>query len=317
MYIKSLIIFVKNRHKTLPRRGKCVILHFKANSSMRRNIYTIVAVVLTVLMSGCAHEFNQVYKSTNYQYKYEYSKEAFAEGKYQRAITILQEIVTQEKGRENGQECLYMLSMAEFMAKDYETAAEYFKKYYSSYPKGQYAEQAKYYVGKSLSLSTPEPRLDQSLTVQAIKALQEFIDLYPDSKYRADATNELFALQDKLVRKELYSAQLYYDLGTYFGNCTSGGNNYEACVVTAQNAIEEYPYSKLRENFAVLIMKSKFELAQQSVEAKRLERYQDAEDECYGFLNEYPDSKERATAEKFIERCKKVTGENSSAGSED
>ena len=54
-------------------------------------------------------------------------------------------------------------------------------------------------------------------------------------------------------------------------------------------------------------MKSKFELAQQSVDAKKLERFQDAEDECYGFINEYPDSKERKRAEDYIEKCKKVT----------
>ena len=62
-----------------------------------------------------------------------------------------------------------------------------------------------------------------------------------------------------------------------------------------------------REDFAVLIMKSKYELERQSVEAKKLERYQDAEDECYGFINEFPDSKERSTAEKYIEKCKEIT----------
>ena len=87
-------------------------------------------------------------------------------------------------------------------------------------------------------------------------------------------------------------------------NCTEGGNNYEACIVTAQNALKDYPYSNKREEFATLIMKSKYELAKMSVESKQLERYQDAEDECYGFINEYPDSKERATAEKYIEKCK-------------
>ena len=54
-------------------------------------------------------------------------------------------------------------------------------------------------------------------------------------------------------------------------------------------------------------MKSKFELAQQSVEEKKLERFQDAEDECYGFLNEYPDSKDKVTAEKLITKCKAFT----------
>jgi outer membrane protein assembly factor BamD len=63
----------------------------------------------------------------------------------------------------------------------------------------------------------------------------------------------------------------------------------------------------MREDFAVLIMKSKYELAQQSVEEKKLERYQDAEDECYGFINEYPDSKENATAERYIKKCKEIT----------
>ena len=96
-------------------------------------------------------------------------------------------------------------------------------------------------------------------------------------------------------------------MGQYFGNCTYGGNNYEACIITAQNALKDYPYSKLREKFSLLVMKSKFELAQQSVEEKKLERFQDAEDECYGFLNEYPDSKDKVTAERFITKCKAFT----------
>ena len=136
------------------------------------------------------------------------------------------------------------------------------------------------------------------------------MDLYPDAKLKENAQKKLFELQDKLVLKELYSARLYYNLGSYFGNCMDGGNNYEACIVTSQNALKDYPYTSMREEFSVLIMKSKFELAEQSIDEKRLDRYQDAEDECYGFLNEFPDSKEKSTALKFIEKCKKYTGEN-------
>ena len=269
----------------------------------------IAALLPLVLLSGCAKEFNSVYKSQDFKYKYEYAKESFALGKYQRAATLLQDLIIPEKGSQDAQECLYMLGMAEYKKMDYETAAETFKKYVKSYPRGEYAELAEYYVGQSLYMSTPEPRLDQTETVNAINAFQEYLDLYPDAKMKEDAQNKLFALQDKLVKKELYSAELYYNLGTYFGNCMGddGGNNYEACIVTSQNALKDYPYTKLRENFATLIMKSKFHLAEQSVESKKMERYQDAEDECYGFLNEYPDSKEKKTAEEYIEKCKKVT----------
>ena len=38
----------------------------------------------------------------------------------------------------------------------------------------------------------------------------------------------MFELQDKMILKAYLSAKLYYNLGAYFGNCTSGGNNYEA-----------------------------------------------------------------------------------------
>jgi outer membrane protein assembly factor BamD len=266
---------------------------------------------MILLLSSCAKEFNQVYKSNDYDYKYEYAKECFANGKYQRAITLLTDLITIEKGTDNAQESLYMLGMAEYTSKDYEGASEVFKKYYTTYPKGYYAEMASYYQGQSLYMSTPEPRLDQSETIAAISAFQSYLDLYPDAKLKNEAQQRLFALQDKLVEKEYLSSKLYYNLGTYFGNCTNGGSNYEACIITAQNALKEYPYTNKREQFSILIMKSKFELAEQSVESKRLERYQDAEDECYGFLNEYPDSKEHSTAEKYIAKCKEYTKEKS------
>ena len=265
---------------------------------------TLIATCVALLMTSCVNEYNQITKSGDYTLKYEYAKQCYAQGKYSRAVPLLQEVVTMKKGSTEGEECLYMLAMAEFGMKDYETASEYFKKYFSSYPKGRYAENAKYYVGESLFQNAPEPRLDQSTTMTAIAAFQEYMDLYPDGEDRATAQQKLFELQDKLVQKELYSAQLYYDLGQYFGNCTYGGNNYEACIITAQNALKDYPYTNLREKFSLLVMKSKFELAQQSVEEKKLERYQDAEDECYGFINEYPDSKNKATAEKYISKCK-------------
>lgn len=265
---------------------------------------TLIATCVALLMTSCVNEYNQITKSGDYTLKYEYAKQCYAQGKYSRAVPLLQEVVTMKKGSTEGEECLYMLAMAEFGMKDYETASEYFKKYFSSYPKGRYAENAKYYVGESLFQNAPEPRLDQSTTMTAIAAFQEYLDIFPDAHLKSQATSRLYALQDLLVEKEYKSARLYFDLGTYFGNCTNGGNNYEACIVTAQNALKDYPYSNRREEFASLVMKSKYELAKMSVESKQLERYQDAEDECYGFINEYPDSKERSLAEKYIEKCK-------------
>ena len=110
--------------------------------------------------------------------------------------------------------------------------------------------------------------------------------------------------------KELLSAQLYYNLGGYFGNINSNNeSNYISSIITAENALKLYPFTKWREDFSLIIMKSKFELAENSSEDKRIERYRDAEDESYGFLNEFPESKNTPLAKKFIAKCKKVVGD--------
>ena len=268
----------------------------------------IIASVSVLLMCSCTSEFNAVYKYGDNEARYEYAKEAFARGKFSQASQLLEELVTMKKGSDEAQECLYLLAMSQYCNQDYEAASETFKKYTTSYPRGHYVEPAYFYVGQSLYESSPEPRLDQSPTNGAITAYQQFMDLYPDSRMRPQAQERLYELTDKLIQKEYLSAQLYYNLGGYFGNINSNDeSNYEACIITAQNALKLYPFSPLRESFALLVMKSKFELAENSVEQKRMERYREAEDECYGFINEYPDSKDKALAEKFIAKCKKVT----------
>lgn len=275
---------------------------------MNRN--SILLFCIAVLLTGCATEFSGVYKSTDSTYKYEYAKQLFAQGKFSQAVTLLTEVVTVQKGREAAQESLYMLGMAQYCNKDYEAASATFKKYFTTYPKGDFAEQASFYTGQSLFQTMPDPRLDQSATVGAINAYQNFLDYFPDSNLRDVAQQRLFILQDNLVMKEYLSAELYYNLGGYFGNINANTeSNYESCIITAQNALKSYPYSSLREKFSILIMKSKFELAENSSNEKRVDRYRDAEDECYGFLNEFPESKECKTAEKFITKCKKVTGD--------
>ena len=272
---------------------------------MKKGLVILSCVAL--LLNSCASEFNVVDKHGDLETKYEFAKECFAMGKFSNAISLLEEVVTMKKGSEEAQECLYMLAMAQYCNQDYEAASATFKKYGSSYPRGIYAESAAFFVGQSLYQSAPEPRLDQSPTNGAINAYQQFMDLYPDSPLRPQAQERLYELHNKLIQKEYLSAELYYNLGGYFGNINSNEeSNYTSCIVTAQNCLKDYPYCNLREDFMLLIMKSKFQLAENSSEEKRLERYRDAEDECYGFINEFPESKNVSLAEKYIAKCKKV-----------
>ena len=219
-----------------------------------------------MMLSSCG-EYNTVLKSTDYEFKYEAAKGYFAKGQNSRAATLLEELIPILKGTTNAEESAYMLAMT-------------------------YTELARFFCGKSLYLDTPEPRLDQTSTYKAIEELQMFIEYFPTSPRKDLAQNMIYELQDKLVEKEYLSAKLYYDLGSYTGNTSysSTGNNYLAAVVTAQNVLRDYPYTKRREDLSILILRAKYDMARQSVLEKKEERMRDAIDEYYAFKNEFPES---------------------------
>ena len=264
---------------------------------MKKNI--LITVLVALLVSSCG-EYNNLLKSTDYEYKYEAAKGYFAKGQYTRAATLLNELITILKGTSNAEESLYMLGMCYYSQEDYQTAAQTFIQYYNVYPRGIYTELARFHAGKALYLDTPEPRLDQSGTYNAIQQLQLFLEYFPESTRKDEAQNMIFALQDKLVMKEYLSARLYYNLGNYLGN------NYQACVITAQNALRDYPYTNLREDLSILILRAKYELAVYSVEDKRMERYREAVDEYYAFKNEFPESKYLKEADHIFDEAQKV-----------
>ena len=161
---------------------------------MKKNI--LITLLAALLLSSCG-EYNKLLKSTDYEYKYEAAKNYFAKGQYNRAATLLNELIAILKGTD------------------------------------------------------------------------------------------------------------YYNMGNYLGN------NYQACVITAQNALKDYPYTNLREDLSILILRAKYELAVYSVEDKRAERYREAVDECYAFKNEFPESKYMKEVDRIFKEAQKMLGEGS------
>lgn len=258
---------------------------------MQKLLFSL-AVAFALLLSGCT-EYHKVLKSTNTELKYEYAKKAFEQRKYMQAASLLEDIVKILKGTDKAEESLYLLGLCYYENKDYQTASSYFKTYYTHYPKGKYAELTRFYAGYGYYLDSPEPQLDQSGTHLAIEELLKFLDYYPHSDKAAIAQNAIFELQDKLVLKEVENAQLYYNLGNYLGN------NYESAVIVATNALKEYPYTKYREQLEMIILKSKFQEANQSVDEKKEERFRSVIDEYYSFINDFPEGNNRKEADNI------------------
>ncbi len=260
-----------------------------------------------IMLASCA-EYNTALKYGDVEYKYEVAKTCYMQGHYTRSLELFNQLLTATKGTGYADECLYLTAMSAYRQGDMETAAATFRRYYQTYPRGIYAEVSRFNTGKALYKSTPDPRLDQTQTVQAINELQAFLEMYPGSQEREQASDMLDDLNDKLIEKEQRTAQLYYDLGAYMGNAISGGSNYEACIVTAENALREYPYARpaRRETFLMLILRSRYHLARQSVEAKRVERFRQAIDDYYGFANEFPESALMREAQTYFNKSQRA-----------
>ena len=241
---------------------------------------------IVLLLTACG-EYNSILKSTDLNVKFDYAKKYFDEGKYSRTATLLEDVVKMTRTTSRGEEALYLLAQSYYKMKDYSTASEYFKTYYTTYPKGDYAELSRFYSAYGLYLDSPDPRLDQSDTYKAMQQFQDYLELYPQSERKEDAQNALFELQEKLAMKELLAVRLSYNLGNYTIIPFPGGN-YLSCVITAQNAIRSYPYSKYREELMYYMFKAKYQMAMQSVEEKKEFRYRDVIDEYFSYTNEFP-----------------------------
>lgn len=253
----------------------------------------LIALLALVVFASCG-EYTRVQKSNDYDYKLDYAKRAFEQKKYMQAATVLQDVITVFKGTEKAEDALYLLALSHYENKDYVNACSYFKTYYQRFPKGKYTELARFYCGYGYYLDSPEAQLDQSGTIKAIEELQAFLDYFPKSDKVSVAQNAIFELQDKLTLKQLQNAQLYYNLGNYMGN------NYQSAIIVAQNAVKDYPYSRYKEDLEMLILKSRFQEANQSVDEKKADRYRDVVDEYYSFINNYPDSPYKKEAENIL-----------------
>ena len=278
---------------------------------MRRTASIVLfSMFVLAVLSGCSG-YNKILKASDYNTKYSLAKTYFVEGRYTTSSSILEECVAYQRGTAQAEESMYLLATCYYNLQDYLSASQYYLACYRSYPNSTYSENCLFRSGKSLFLDTPDPRLDATSTESAIVQLQRFVETFPESKYRPEAEQMIYTMYDRLVEKELSTADLYYNMGNYLGN------NYRSCIIVAQNALRDYPYTKYREKLSMLVLKAKFQMAQESVLEKRDDRYRDAIDEYYAFKNEFPESSYMKEADKMFRVSTKNLGNKNQIIEED
>ncbi len=264
--------------------------------------FPFLLIIFVVFLASCS-EYQKLLKSDDAELKYNKAVEYFDKDDFMRASTLFDEVATYYKGTERSETVLNYLAKSYMGQKDYLSASEYYKTYVKTYPKGKYVIESKFMIGYCYYLDSPDARLDQTATNNAITALQAFIEMYPESERVPEANKLLDEMNDKLAYKYYLNAKLYFNLGNYLGN------NYESAAITAQNALRKFPSTKYREELTMLILESKYQEAFQSVEERKIERYRNAIDEYYNYINEFPNGKFRKQADRIFNESKKIVKE--------
>lgn len=252
--------------------------------------------ILIVLISFSCSKFRKIEKSQDWRVKYEAGIKYYENEDYYRASVLFEQILPIVRGLPEGEKVQFYLAYCQFYDKLYLLASEQFKTFYETYGRSAMAEEARFMHAYSLFQFSPNPNLDQTSSIEAMAAMQQFLNRYPNSEFRDRAIEVINLAQQKLEKKGFENARQYFRM-----------KYYKAAIVALNNFKQNFPDSKYIEEAYYLVIVSDFELAEQSLRSIQPERYQAVVEDYLEFLDRYPESKFLKEAEKlYAESLEKV-----------
>jgi outer membrane protein assembly factor BamD len=250
-----------------------------------KNILLIAVTVL--LISGCS-KFSKIQKSTDMEAKYNAAVEYYEKKKYFQALQLFEELITVFRGTGKAEDTYFYYSECYFQTGEYTVAAYHYNNFYQTFPSSPKAEEALFKNAFCYYLDSPPSTLDQKNTLDAIRQFQLFINRFPKSDKVQQCNQLIDELRFKLETKDFNNARLYMRRG-----------NNKAAMVAFQNLIKDYPATTYKEESMFYILKSSFDFAGQSIESKKLERYQAAMENYLKLVDTFPESRFLKEAEKI------------------
>jgi len=250
----------------------------------------VLFILIALISFSCHKEFRKAQKSNDWKVKYDAAFKYYEEKDFYRSITLFEEILPIIKGNEEAEKANFFYAYSFFHDRQYITSAHFFKQFYTIYSRSDYALEAEYMHSYSLYQQSPPYRLDQSSTLEAIAAMQTFLNKYPYSEYTEKANEIIDNLQVKLEQKAADSAKEYHKL-----------RRYKAALVAFKNFKSDYPDSNFIEEISFLEIQSSFLLARQSINTLQVERYQNTIDLYLKYVDKYENSKFIKTAANYYD----------------
>lgn len=244
-------------------------------------------IALVILVASCS-KFRRIQKSEDWRVRYEAGLNYYEKKDYYRASILFEDILPIVRGLPEGEKVEFYLAYCQFYEKTYLLASNQFKTFYETYGRSPLAEEAHFMYAYSLFTSAPASNLDQSEGIEAMDAMQVFLNKYPDSKFRDQASEVITVSHAKLEEKGFHNAKQYLTL-----------RSYQAANLAFDNFRKNFPDSKYLEEVAYLKVMAQYKFAENSFPNLQPKRFRTVIELYQELVDSYPDSRFIKDAEKM------------------
>jgi outer membrane protein assembly factor BamD len=266
---------------------------------LKNQFYTVLLVTLVTVAAFSCSQYEKVTKSEDANLKFTKAFEYYNKGDYVKSGALFDQLAPLTRGTRRADSVFFFQAMSQYKLEDYIISGHYFTAFVNMYQNSRFIEEAAYMEAYCYYMQSPRPELDQVSTNLALDAFRLYMIRYPKSPTITDCQRIILELNEKLMEKAFLSAKLYFNL-----------SDYKAAIVALNNCLTDYPDSKYREEIMFMVLKSKYQLALNSVHNKQTERFQDMVDEYYSFVAEFPKSRNKKDADDMYQESSKYIKDN-------
>ncbi len=238
-----------------------------------------LVMLLLILMSSACSDYQKLLNSDDVSEKYKQAEVYYNNGEYRKANRLFEQIIPKYRGKPQAQRIIFFFAESYFQTKSYYLAAYQYENFTKSYPKSDRVQEATFKAAKSYYFQSPRHSLDQEDTFTALEKLQVFLNLYPESEYADEANQMIAELQEKLEKKDFEIAKQYYTI-----------RDYKAAIKANENFVSGFPGTKFREESLYIKFIASYEIAINSIDAKKQERLEELIQQYNTLLRYYPET---------------------------
>ena len=238
-----------------------------------------IILLLFVMIAGSCSRLTKILRNPDIDEKYKAAINFYDNEDYYRAGLVFEDLLPNMMGRKEAEFVQFYYAYCHYHQRQYDLAAYYFKQFYDTYRRSEFAEEALYMHAYSNYKGTPDYNLDQSNTNTAVESMQDFLNIYPTSSYVEEGTRIIDELREKLELKAYNIAKQYQKL-----------RRYKAAVIAYENFQNDFPDSDLKEEISFKRVEAQYELSKLSIQSLKEERYQKTLEYYYYLLDRFPES---------------------------